>query len=56
MFALRPPPARAAPAVARTLVTRLVTLSALRQYWGALVPLAAVLGVRGGFRSVGLVG
>jgi putative membrane protein len=40
---------------ARTLVTRLVTLSALRQYWGALLPLAAVLGVRGGFRTTGLV-
>jgi putative membrane protein len=39
----------------RTLVTRVVTLSSLRQYWGALLPLLAVLGVNGGFRSGGLV-
>src|SRR5829696_3815996 len=38
----------------RTLVTRLATLSALRQYWGAIVPLAAVLGLRGGFRLAGI--
>jgi putative membrane protein len=49
-----PPPGRRRLDV-RTLVTRLVTLSALRQYWGALLPLAAVLGVRGGLRSVGIV-
>jgi putative membrane protein len=39
----------------RTLVTRVLTLSALRQYWGALLPLLAVLGVNRGFRSGGLV-
>jgi len=50
-----PPPAGRRRLDARTLVTRLVTLSALRQYWGALLPLAAVLGVRGGFRTTGLV-
>lgn len=54
VFAPPPPPGRRR-LDARTLVTRLVTLSALRQYWGALLPLAAVLGVRGGFRSTGLV-
>ena len=38
----------------RTLVTRLATLSALRHYWGAIVPMAAVLGLRGGFRLAGI--
>jgi putative membrane protein len=52
---LGPPPAGRRRLDARTLVTRLLTLSALRQYWGALLPLAAVLGVRGGFRTTGLV-
>ena len=36
-------------------MTRVVTLSSLRQYWGALLPLLAVLGINGGFRSGGLV-
>jgi putative membrane protein len=39
----------------RTVVARLVTFSALRQYWGAIVPLAAVLGLQGGFRAGGIV-
>jgi putative membrane protein len=39
----------------RTLVARLVTLSAIRQYWGALLPLAAVLGFRGGRGVVGVL-
>ncbi|HEY6744793.1 MAG TPA: PH domain-containing protein [Mycobacteriales bacterium] len=55
MSLLAPPPAGRRRLDARTLVTRLVTLSALRQYWGALLPLAAVLGVRGGSRTNGLV-
>jgi putative membrane protein len=55
VIALRPPPPGRRRLSPRTLVTRLVTLSALRQYWGALLPLLAVLGVRGGFRSAGLV-
>ncbi|HST67525.1 MAG TPA: PH domain-containing protein [Mycobacteriales bacterium] len=55
MSVFAPPPAGRRRLDARTLVTRLVTLSALRQYWGALLPLLAVLGVRGGFRSFGLV-
>ena len=38
---------------ARTLVARLVTLAALRKYWGAVVPLAAVIGFRG--NGIGLV-
>lgn len=49
-----PPPEGRVRLDPRTLVARLVTLSALRQYWGAAVPLVAVLGVRGGFRTVGL--
>jgi putative membrane protein len=52
---LAPPPAGHRRLDPRTLVTRVVTLSSLRQYWGALLPLLAVLGVNGGFRSVGLV-
>lgn len=55
MSLLAPPPAGRRRLDARTLVTRLVTLSALRQYWGALLPLAAVLGVRGGSRTTALV-
>lgn len=55
VIALRPPPPGRRRLSPRTLVTRLVTLSALRQYWGALLPLLAILGVRGGFRSAGLV-
>lgn len=52
MFA--PPPEGRVRLDPRTLVARLVTLSALRQYWGAAVPLVAVLGMRGEFRTVGL--
>ena len=55
MSLLAPPPAGRRRLDGRTLVTRLVTLSALRQYWGAVLPLAAVLGVRGGSRTTGLV-
>jgi putative membrane protein len=51
---LAPPPPGHRRLDPRTLVTRVVTLSSLRQYWGALVPLLAVLGVNGGFRSGGL--
>jgi putative membrane protein len=51
---LAPPPPGQRRLDPRTLVTRVVTLSSLRQYWGALVPLLAVLGVNGGFRSGGL--
>src|SRR6185312_16429874 len=51
---LAPPPPGHRRLDPRTLVTRVVTLSALRQYWGALLPLLAVLGVNGGFRSGGL--
>jgi putative membrane protein len=52
---LAPPPPGHRRLDPRTLVTRVVTLSSLRQYWGALLPLLAVLGVNGGFRSGGLV-
>jgi len=51
---LAPPPPGHRRLDPRTLVTRVVTLSSLRQYWGALLPLLAVLGVNGGFRSGGL--
>ena len=53
MSVLAPPPAGHRRLDPRTLVTRVVTLSSLRQYWGALLPLLAVLGVNGGFRSAG---
>jgi len=52
---LAPPPPGHRRLDPRTLVTRVVTLSSLRQYWGALLPLLAVLGINGGFRSGGLV-
>ncbi len=52
---LAPPPPGHRRLDPRTLVTRVVTLSALRQYWGALLPLLAVLGVNGRLRSGGLV-
>ena len=55
MSVLAPPPPGHRRLDPRTLVTRVVTLSSLRQYWGALLPLLAVLGVNGGFRSGGLV-
>ncbi|HEV7654924.1 MAG TPA: PH domain-containing protein [Mycobacteriales bacterium] len=55
MSVFGPPPVGRRRLDVRTLVTRLLTLSSLRQYWGALLPLLAVLGVRGGFRSAGLV-
>ena len=54
MSVLAPPPPGHRRLDPRTLVTRVVTLSSLRQYWGALLPLLAVLGVNGGFRSGGL--
>ena len=52
---LAPPPPGHRRLDPRTLVTRVITLSSLRQYWGALLPLLAVLGINGGFRSGGLV-
>jgi putative membrane protein len=38
----------------RTLVSRVLTLAALRRQWGLVVGLVAVLGLRGGFRAAGL--
>jgi putative membrane protein len=40
----------------RTVVARVLTLSALRRHWGVVVPLVAVLGLQGGFRVLGLAG
>ena len=38
----------------RTVISRSVTLSALRRQWGLVIGLIAIFGARGGFRAVGL--
>ena len=55
MSVLAPPPPGHRRLDARTLVSRVVTLSGLRQYWGILVPVLAAIGFNGGLRSGGLV-
>ncbi|MFL6129452.1 MAG: PH domain-containing protein, partial [Mycobacteriales bacterium] len=59
---LGPAPPAAPPAAPRhrldprTMLARVLTLSALRKQWGLVVPLVAVLGLQGGFRVFGLAG
>lgn len=40
----------------RTIVTRSLTLSAVRRQWGLIVGLIAIVGAQGGFRVLGLAG